>query len=105
MSASEFASDASQETVCLRVVGMRVASTTSAPIDAASAAKSGTGVILIDLICGGRLGNWYATLTSSTTGDTFPPSAATKVSRYWRNRAAGDATLMNSAAGASSLQA
>src|SRR5215210_7103259 len=70
----------------------------------AAAATSGVGVILIDLICGGRFGIWYATLTSSITGEIFPASAEEKVSRYWRNRAGGEAMRMNSAAGTSSLQ-
>src|SRR4051812_7997977 len=47
-------------------------------------------VIFTDLICGGRFGIWYETLTSSTTGVSFAPLPLVKVSRYWKNRATGD---------------
>src|SRR4051794_29574329 len=52
-------------------------------------------VIFTDLICGGRFGIWYETLTSSTTGVSFAPVPPVpfplvKVKRYWKNRATGD---------------
>src|SRR5579864_1105280 len=54
------------------------------------------------LICGGRFGIWYATLTSFTTG-LLPPSLLLNVSRYCRKRADGDLIGRNSSAGTSSV--
>src|SRR5690348_15423559 len=53
------------------------------------------------LICGARFGTWYATLTSSTTGE-LTLSLLENVRRYWRNLADGDAIGRYSSAGASS---
>ena len=58
---------------------------------------------LIDLIAGARLGIWYATSISSTTGDSRPP-VADIVSRYCMKRAGGLVTCTKDVAGASSLQ-
>ena len=38
-------------------------------------------VIFTDLICGGRFGIWYETLTSSTTGVSFAPFPLVNVRR------------------------
>src|SRR5439155_12968280 len=69
---------------------------------AAIAAGSGAGCTLIDLICGGRFGTWYATFTSSITGVVLP-ALLVNVRRYCRNRAGGDCTCRYSVTGASSV--
>src|SRR5688572_20581689 len=51
---------------------------------------------------GARFGTWYATSTSPITAVVLP-SSLLNVSRYCRNRAAGDVTGTNSVAETSSL--
>src|SRR4051812_46610502 len=105
---SLFGSAASHASVSLRLLGIGCPADDPSPpfapaaAAAAIAAGAGTGCTRIDLICGGRVGTWYATLTSSMTGVVLP-ALLVKVSRYCRNRAGGDWTCRNSVTGASSV--
>src|SRR5688500_3239670 len=93
---------AASHAICWR--GVRGTRTGSASLPgAAGGCGSGWAVSFTDLICGGRLGIWYATVTSSITGVALPSAPLVNVSRYWRNRALGDPTCTNSAAPAASL--